>query len=469
VEFTLTKNVVYLYRCLLVAEGDIKMANQKHLTLEQRIEISNLLEQNFSFKAIALKIDKDCTTISKEIRAHLIYKKIGCHGRNYNSCSSRYSCDKRSLCNECPLVFSKKFCWQCKNCNFNCSDFINETCYKLTKAPYVCNGCSALSKCSLEKRFYKATSADSEYRSIYSEMRTGISLSEEEVKRLDQIVSPLIMKGQSLNHICINNRDSIMISESTLYRLVNYNVFAARNIDLARKVRYSKRKLKKHYKVDKGCRIGRSYDDFKDFREINPDLSIIEIDSVEGKKGGKVLLTIHFVKSEFMLAFLRDANDSQSVINIFERLYIELSPELFTNLMPILLGDNGSEFSNPIAIEQDRQGNERTKLFYCDPAAPYQKGSAEKNHEFIRYLIPKGKSLDLFSQADITLMMNHINSYSRKSLGNKSPYDVFSYLYGEKTLDILGFNKIPPNEVTLRKSLFKKDLTVDDSLPRNLK
>lgn len=461
--------MVYFYCCLLVTEGDMNMANQKHLTLDQRIEISNLLDQKYSFKAIALKVDKDCTTISKEIRAHLIFRKTGCYGKNYNACSSRYSCDKRHLCDECPFGFKKKFCWQCKSCNSNCSDYKEQQCKKLMRAPYICNGCSDLNKCTLEKSFYKATLADIEYRSIYSEARTGISLSEDEVKRLNQIISPLIMKGQSLNHICVNNQDSIMISESTLYRLVNYNVFTARNIDLARKVRFSKRKAKKNFKVDKGCRIGRTYEDFKDFMETFPDLPITEIDSVEGNKGGKVLLTIHFVKAEFMLAFLRDANDSRSVISIFERLYLELSPELFTILMPVLLGDNGSEFSNPVAIEQDLQGNERTHLFYCDPSAPYQKGSAEKNHEFIRYLIPKGHSLDSFTQADITLMMNHINSYSRKSLGNKSPYEVFSFLYGEKILDILGCNKILANDVTLNKSLFKNGLIVDELLTRNLK
>ena len=170
--------------------------------------------------------------------------------------------------------------------------------------------------------------------------------------------------------------------------------------------------------MDKGCRIGRNYDDFKDFCLQHPDLPITEIDSVEGSKGGKVLLTIHFKKAEFMLAFLRDSNDSQSVINIFNRLYLELMPSLFTELMPLLLGDNGSEFSNPTAIEFDAQSNRRTHVFYCDPCSPQQKGSAERNHEFIRMFISKGTTFNNLSQTDINLMMSHINSYTRKSLGN---------------------------------------------------
>ena len=180
------------------------------------------------------------------------------------------------------------------------------------------------------------------------------------------------------------------------------------------------------------------------------------MDSVEGMKGGKVLLTIHFVKAELMIAFLRDANDSQSVLDIFERLYLELRPDIFMSLMPLIVTDNGSEFSNPKAIEYDRQGNRRTRIFYCDASSPGQKGSAEKNHEFIRYVLPKGTSFDSLTQEVISLLMDHINSYSRESLGNKCPYEMFAFLYGTDVLRALGCHRIPPNEVCLTPSLLKR-------------
>lgn len=135
------------------------------------------------------------------------------------------------------------------------------------------------------------------------------------------------------------------------------------NIDLPRKVRYSARKVECHLKVDKACRIGRTYEDFKGYLLEYPDLAITQLDPVEGKKGNKVLLTIHFVKAELMLAFLRDHNDSQSVIDIFERLYFELRPDRFCSLFKVCLADNGTEFSNPKAIEYDRQGNLRSRIF----------------------------------------------------------------------------------------------------------
>jgi IS30 family transposase len=191
------------------------------------------------------------------------------------------------------------------------------------------------------------------------------------------------------------------------------------------------------------------------FINENLDTPVVEMDSVEGVKGGKVLLTIHFREPQFMLAFLRDANTSQPVINIFEKLYWEIGPDVFDKLFPVILTDNGSEFSNPSAIEFDSQGNRRTRIFYCDPSSPYQKGAAENNHELIRRIIPKGNSFDSYTQNDITLMMNHINSYGRKKLNNRPPYQIFSLLHGSNTLKKLGAVLIPPNDVILKPELLK--------------
>ena len=432
------------------------MAKNKHLTLEERIIIANSLDKHCSFKAIGAELGKDCTTISKEVRNHRVPKKTGAWGKAFNNCMLRKNCDHRRLCSPCS---SNRYCWSCKKCTSICKDFVEEKCSRLLSAPYVCNGCPSLKSCTLEKWFYHAAAADMEYKTLLSEAREGISLSEREIQHLDSIVSPLILKGQSINHICHNNKDSIMVSESTVYRLIDYNVFSARNIDLPRKVRYSKRRVKKHAKVDKQCRINRTYEDYHTFLSNNPDLPITEIDSVEGKKGGKVLLTIHFVKAEFMAAYLRDSNDSQSVIDIFNRLYLELRCDRFMELMPVLLADNGTEFSNPAAIESDGQGGKRTHMFYCDPSAPQQKGSAERNHELIRCCIPKGASLDLYTQRDIDLLMSHINSYCRPSLANRTPYEMMTFLYGEGIPELFGIQKIEPNEVTLNPSVFQREDT----------
>lgn len=308
----------------------------------------------------------------------------------------------------------------------------------------------------MRKKFYRARFSNEEYREVLRESRTGISIDEYELLRLDELISPLIMNGQSIHHIYSNNKDRIMMDEKTIYNYVDQGLFLARNIDLPRKVRYRPRKkAKDSFKVDKRCRLGRRMEDYLAFINENPDTPVVEMDSVEGTKGGKILLTLHFTTSQLMLAFLRDSNTSQSVIDVFNMLWENLGPQTFRALFPVLLTDNGSEFSNPSAIEFDEDGNRRTGIFYCDPSSPYQKPRVENNHEFIRRIIPKGRSFDEFTQDDINIMMNHINSYRRRKLNDSSAMDVFSFLHGNDVIQKLGITPVEPNKIILKPKLLK--------------
>ena len=285
----------------------------------------------------------------------------------------------------------------------------------MTKAPYVCNGCEERSKCTLEKSLYSAVIAEDEAKLLLRESRSGISLDEDEIQRIDSIVTPLVLQGQSIHHICCSNKDSIMSSERTIYNYVNDHVFTAKNIDLPRKVRYKPRKkAKTRFKVDKTCVIDRSYNDFLAFMKSMEYSALVQMDTVEGRIGGKVLLTLSFVNSSFMLAYLREANTSKSVTDIFQMLWEVLGKKYFMELSPVILTDNDSEFSNPASIEFDEEGNRRTYLFYCHSSSPFEKGAIENNHEFIRRILPKGTSFDNLTQDDIQRMLNHINSYKRK-------------------------------------------------------
>lgn len=431
------------------------MTKSKHFTLSERITMEHMVKDSFSFKAIARELGRDCTSISKEIKHHITLKRTGSYGKSFNNCVQRFSCKKSYICDSTSC--RTYYCRFCSKCSDVCSDYKEYICPLQSKPPYVCNGCSSLRKCTLQKSFYSAATAQNEYETRLSESRSGIITTEEEILRLDRIISPLIQRGQSIHHICSNNMDTIMHSEKSIYNYIDYNLFSARNIDLPRKVIYRPRKKSiNKFKVDKSCRINRTYQDFLNYMKENPDTPVVEIDSVEGTKGGKVLLTIHFTNSQLMLAFIRDANTSRSVIDIFEDLYWELGPDIFLELFPVILTDNGSEFSNPEAIEFDKLGNSRTRIFYCDPSAPYQKGAVENNHELIPRIVPKGHSFNSYLQKDISLMMDHINSYGRKKLNDRSPCSVFSFLHGVVTLKKLGSEFISPNEIILRPTLLKK-------------
>ncbi len=434
------------------------MKKNKHMDVDARIIIQQELDKGSSFKSIGILLGKDCTTISKEVRKHITHVKTGNFGKGFNDCihSARHDCTMKYVCKRCTGGKGRS-CWSCGKCINTCISYEKYSCPKLDKPPYVCNACPDKGRCVLEKSYYRAATAQKEYDRIKSESRSGFDISEEELRKLNAVVSPLLRNGQSLHHIALTHPDETMKSERTLYTYINNGLFDARNIDMPRTVRMSPRKgQKKPLKVDKSCRIGRTYEDYLQFMKESPALPVRELDSVEGMRSGAVLLTIQFVESGLQLAFLRSSNNSQSVIDIFEKLYLELHPDVFLDIFPVLLADNGSEFSNPSAIEFDRQGNRRTRMFYCDANAPYQKPHCENNHEMIRRCIPKGIDIGQYSQSQISLMMSHINSYARPNLGNKSPYDIFAFQYGKDILDAFGLQRIPADEINLTPRLMKQ-------------
>lgn len=430
------------------------MSKNKHLTFDDRHNIEHGLKKRLSFKEIGARIGKDCTTVSKEIRSHIVFEKKGAPYRPFNDCRNRMHCHHTGdVCKECTRKHKSK-CSVCGGCGKKCPDYEKQECPLLRTPPYVCNGCEQQNTCTLEKHLYHAISAQKEYETVRSESRLGVNLTPKELAQLDGFISPLLKNGQSIHHILINNQDTVMCCEKTLYSYADLGLFEARNIDLPRKVRFRPRKKKSvALKVDKKCRIGRSFEDFKRFQEEHPDLPVVELDSVEGVKGGAVLLTIHFVLPKFQLAFMREANDSRTVTNIFNDLYDAIGEALYKKLFPILLADNGSEFSDPASLEFAPDGKQRSHVFCCNPSAPHQKGSCEVNHEFIRRIIPKGVDIGKYSPEQIRQMMNHINSYRRAEIGNKAPYEMMAFFYGENILELLGFKAVAPNDIILRPSL----------------
>jgi transposase, IS30 family len=426
----------------------------KFFTYEERLELQKYLKESLSFKEISRRLDKNPTTISREVRKNSSEVATG----PYNTCKIRFNCRKKDICgNDCSRK-SAAYCKLCARCNDNCNDFIEEICTARFRVPYVCNGCENISNCTLLKNIYDAEHAHIKASETISEARSGLCVSEDEIARLNAIISPLVQNGQSVHQIYVTHRDELMCSEKTIYNYIDACLLDIRNIDLPRKVKFRERYKKPEFKVDKGCRIGRNYEDFQVFLNKNPDTSVVQMDSVIGTRGGKCILTIHFVESSLMLAFLRDANTSQSVIDIFNMLEKDLGEELFQKLFPIILTDNGSEFSNPKAIEfrpKPRFGL-RTNVFYCDAGSPFQKGAIEVNHELIRRVLPKGTSFNNLTQEDISLMMNHINSYKRKKLNNRSPYETFSFYHGEEVLHKLGCNPVAAGDIMLKPALLKK-------------
>ena len=339
----------------------------KFLSYEDRLIIARRLQENASFGEIGKELGRDRTTIAKEVKKYSYDKKSGRPGYPY-----------KGLCGKGCTHQSAYKCSLCSECSLHCPDFEEESCSVKNKPPYVCNGCGNLPKCTLLKRIYDPADAHEMAHRAISESRTGILSNEDDIARINGIISPLVRNGQSLHQVYLNHVDDLMCSEKTLYNYVDAQLFDIRNIDLPRKVKYRPRYKQPEFKVDRGCRIGRNYSDFQKFLEANPETTIVQMDSVIGRVGGKCLLTVHFVESSLMLAFLRDANTSGSVIRIVNLLDEVLGAKVFNRLFPVILTDNGSEFSNPKEIEYRKVAPYlRTRVFYCDAGSPYQKGACE--------------------------------------------------------------------------------------------
>ena len=432
------------------------MPNYVHLSLNERKIIEEMLSHGFSFSKIADKIQRNRNTISREVQKNAVVKRTGAVGQPFNNCSNRKTCGQYALCKKEGC--SRDCCKGCKFCFRLCPDFKREGCGKLKGPPYVCNGCGARHKCTLEKFIYIASEAQRAYGAVLATSRSGIAITPEELTRIDKIVSPLIRQGQSLHAILVSHKDEIMLDESTLYRYVKSGLFTASATDLLNMVKMKPRRKKAAVKIERACRTGRTYRDFLAFMDENPDTPVVQMDTVIGKTGSgeAVLLTVHFVTSELMLAFKRAANTARSVNEVVGRLYALLGENVFTGLFPVILLDNGSEFSNPSSIEYDIGGKQRTKVFYTDPGAPYQKGACENNHSLVRRVIRKGESLNSYSQAEIDLLMNHINSYPRKKLKGRCAAETFSFFHSQDILKSLGVDVITPDAVVLNPSLLKK-------------
>ena len=400
----------------------IKNIDRKHahLTLDNRIDIQQMLRDGFNFKMIANSLKKDPSTISKEVRKHIFVKESTCtvkdkHGKG-----------------------------------------IKEICIKLTKPPYVCNACKKRTYCHMEKHLYDGKYAQNEYEKLLKESREGIPLTKESFYEVDKIISEGVRKGQHIYHIVQTN--DINVSLSTVYRHLDKGYLSISPLDLPRKVKFKPRNKNNVTYVPNRVRVGRTYDDFLKFIKIHDISNWVEMDTVIGSQGGKVIMTWDFTFCNFMVGFLLDSKTASNVASAFFDIKSSFNENdiAFPDIVPLVLTDNGGEFSNADAIEQNLNGDKETSLFFCRPMKSCDKPYVEKNHTLFRDICPKGTSFDNFTQETVDLIFSHVNSVARKKLNGKTPYELFHFTFGEKITSLFGIKKIPPREVIQSPLLLKK-------------
>lgn len=428
-----------------------------HMTLDDRIAIQEGLNNNLSVRAIAKTINKSPSTVKREIDARKCPK-----GRRsitvLPNCANRKDCDIHGLCKD-TRCYSP--CRNCISCKKLCDRYVPGTCGRLEASPYVCNGCAKQSSCTYDRVFYIATFANDMYQNTLISSREGINQEPEKLQQMDRLVSPLIKKGQPISHIYNSHSEELECSRSTLYNYIDACVFSARNIDLPRKVTYKVRKSSIRPSVtdaEKEMVKNRNYEAFQKYIKENPYVPVVEMDTVVGPvHTHRVLLTLMFRNCSLMLAVLLPCKTQDYVIQALNDICDGIGIRNFQKMFPVILTDRGTEFYAPEAIECDRFGEIKTRLFYCDPQCSWQKGMLEKNHEYIRYIVTKGTPFDAYTQEDITLMINHINSVSRDSLNGHTPFRLSQYLPDSSIHEYFHLLEIPPDEVCLKPSLLKQN------------
>lgn len=436
--------------------------NQKHLSLSDRIEIEKRLKEGMPLKNIAKILCKDPTTISKEIKLRRLFRARGY--KVANTCKYSRSCKVRNLCkneSKCDRV-----CSACRmhKCNKVCPDFIPDDCDMLKHAPHVCNGCKKNTNCRLDKYHYKAEYAHKGYTALLQESRIGVNATADEIAEMNEVVSAGLKKGQSIAHIVATNKDSITCTEKTVYNYLAGGYFSANNFDLPRKLHFKPRKSQKA-KEEQRLRAldGRRYTDFTAYIS-EKDVPVTQLDTVHGGEGTKrVLLTMLICSQSVLLSFLLGACTQDEVVQAFDEIERAITPAVFAKTFPVFLCDRGSEFLCPDLLERSINGGLRTKIFFCDPNAPFQKGQLEQTHSLIRRFFPKKSaynngrhnSFDNMTQEKITLMINHINSHARDSLGGLTPMFMATIMLNPKVTEALGLALIPHDEVMLRPTLLK--------------
>lgn len=414
-----------------------------HLTESHRIKIEHYLNENYSYRKIAELLNVNVSTISREVKRNIRTYSISNH-MVVVECIHKDNCER--------LKGSSKS----KMCSINCPDYELRKCdrFSTKNAKPVCNSCPNNAKCKLARKKYIANVANNKYE-LRIILRPKIRITQEQFDFINKLFSEKMTKGQSISVIYQNHKDEIMVSENTVRNYLKRGLLKSNQLDMIRPRFTANKSVKRRVIKNVDLLNGRTYEDYINYTK-EKDILIVQLDTVVGKLvDNKKILTIHWPSFHFQIGILLEKLSPAFVNNALMELKNKLGLETYKILFQVILTDNGIEFSLLDEIENDENGELITKVFFCDPYKSSQKGSCERNHEFIRYVLPKGVSFDNLNQKDVDLIFSHINSTPRNSLGFKTPFELFKTAFGIEVLRILNINEINKDDVHLKPELIK--------------
>lgn len=407
-----------------------RKATNTHFLLETRLIIEERLNEGKSISEIARELQRNRSSIQREIKRHskCVFPSIF---NNYHPCIKSETCGLK-----------------CIECYRSCYNLEIKLCPKLISSPHVCNSCTSKKGCRHVKIYYKAIEANLEYLSAWKEDRKKLHYTNKELEILNNDFKALFFQTRSIYHtVEFFNEQGYSFASTSIYRQIRNNQI---EIPLEwlirpRKTSSSSSKDKSYKKINID---GHTFEDYISYKENNPNDIEMQMDTVEGVKGANqaAILSLQIVPIKFLLLFKLSSKTFEYVLSQLKTLEGFLTKEVFSNLFKILLTDNGIEFYDITTICESFPD---INLFYCHPYSSYEKGEIENNHELLRRIIPKGVSLNIYTQEDFNLISSHVNSLRRKELDGQCPFDLVEQYIPKEILANLGMNKIEASKVIL--------------------
>ena len=436
----------------------ISMAREKgkHLTKENREVIEDGVSQGASARKIAKRLDVSPSTVTREVKNHRTPKSRKPAKLRSSSCIHYRDCQcSGTACDGCATHLTTCKACRTRNCAEHCPDFERRQCPHTQRWPYVCpQDCGKRAYCHFPKYRYDAGDADALYKAGLSESRTGICASALELDAMNSIVVPLVKQGQSLEAIWANHAGELPVTVRTAYSYQEKGVLGVTALDMPRKVRlFPKRQATRtgRTRID---RAGRTFGDFQKL-PLEDQARVVQADSVEGYDWNEHdILTLKLVSLRFQFHLYKEHANPTATVRWLDVVETTLgSPEAFEALFGVLLCDRGVEFDDWAGMERSClvPGSRRCQVFYCDAMSSNQKSPAERMHERLRRILPKGRSdFDKLSVWDVAVCSSHVNSYPVPSLAGRCPLEVAAGAIPAALLEELGIERIPPDEVVLR-------------------
>lgn len=441
-----------------------------HFDLNTRCLIATHVGTGISLQELAKLVGKDPTAISREIkRNRIIYPARDNYGLSLEIC--KYTCKNYEVCrikNNCPRLNCDRQCRTCKNKSdsFVCEYYNPITCKRLNRFPSVCNGCPHFKSCRLERAIYDPKKADDKYHKHLVESRNHLHVSKQQLEEMDMLLKDGTNRKLSVQTIVNEFPEVFCYSVPHIYKLVGDNTFTSKRMDLIRTTNRKKTSKKgknpnTRTNISKEYLPGRTYSDFVSWKAIHgTSTNYVEIDTVEGLKSDHTyLMTLIIPSIQFILIYVLNGQNQEETLKVMKLIQSQLDYSNYVQMFKAILGDRGKEFTSPLTFEAYHETGEIvTNYFYTDPQSPHQKGSLERKHTELRYIVPKGSSLDQYelTQEDCDLMASHINSSTRFNLGGKSPYELFVGKFGVEFANQLKVTKIEYGDLNLTPSLIIK-------------